>query len=156
MRRALGHAAGGHDSQPWQVRRAHDLVHRVRAGDVIGEPDARRGRVEAQAEANGALRIGVDEQRLVSAAGERGREVYRRRRLAHAAFLTDDGENLVPRYCSGSPETASLLRRLTSVSSAWRTQRSASGPDGGFGRKASRCFSAPGRSPRLSRRNARP
>ena len=47
---------------------------------------------------------------LVAAASERGREVDRRRRLADAALLTDDRENLVPRYCSDSSETGSPLR----------------------------------------------
>ena len=44
--------------------------------------------------ADGALRVGVDEQRLHAATRECGREVDRRRCLADAALLADDREDL--------------------------------------------------------------
>src|SRR5262245_60646406 len=89
MVRGFTHAARGYDAQPWQQRRLHDLVQLTLAGEELGEPAVGPRGLESQAIAHGPLRIGVDEERLHAAHGERGGEVDGRRRLAYAALLAD-------------------------------------------------------------------
>src|SRR5512143_1317621 len=91
--RALRDAAGRYDPEPRQIRRPHDLVHAVGTGEVVGQSDARGCRVETQPVTNRALRIGVDEERLLSAASERDSEVDGGRGLTDAALLADDRED---------------------------------------------------------------
>ena len=81
---------------------------------------------------------------FVPAPSERGREIDRRRRLADAALLADDREDVSHASARISSASASPLRSVRRASLR-RAGPSAptSAPDGGLARNASRCFSAP-------------
>src|SRR5690349_19232447 len=115
--------------------------------------------LEPDAVPHRALRIDVHHERLETSACEGGGEIHRGCRLADSTFLADDREHVPHGYGSVSSRAAPgsvPVRRSSRVCCACRTQRSASAPDGGCRRKASRCSMAPSASPFLSSRNASP
>ena len=125
------------------------------AGEKIGQSDAVFRCVQPESIPNGSLWVGVDEQGLHAALAERRRDVHRRRRLSHAAFLADDREHLRHQE-SASVAGRSARRSDCNVSFACWIQRSLSGDAGGRARKACRCPIASSFSFRLRRRNASP
>ena len=155
MRRALGHRAR---PSRLEATAAFDVrttsVHRLRAGDEIRQPDARRTRRSTPIRIE---RSPADQRRSTESCVPRRASAAARFTAVvvfpHAAFLTDDWREPCPRYCSrlagdignrcfagltsvslGVADPALRLRRA-----GWRLQQEGD-------RDA---FPAPGRSPRL-------
>ncbi len=107
--RGFGDRSDEKDAKPRQLRRKNDLAEAALSGDVIEESAGGVAAPQSGAVADGAVGIDVHEQGAETAPRERRREIDRRRRLADAALLADDRQDLA--HAPGRRGTRGAARR---------------------------------------------
>src|SRR6266850_4231220 len=108
---AKGRGAGGAQSLLDRLSAEEDVIH-ARIEPRLLDPQARRGV---------ALRVEVDEEGRALGESQAGREVDRRRGLAHAALLVDDSDGLTHASVFHDPHTTNQVLVFTVLGAAATT-----------------------------------